>query len=248
LSRGPAIRGARRVAAALLVAGLAWPAAAAAGAGGYPIEERLSNERTRSHWAYVLEKVPARANPNADSRVVRVLTTSTEDRSRELVLALQEMTRIEGGRTWVEVRLPMRPNGKTAWVRRNALGGYHKVIKQLVIDRSSFRAQLYRDGDRIWWGRLGVGTPDAPTPAGRFYTRERLVPREKDGIYGIFAFGTSAYSSLSDWPRGGVVGIHGTNQPSLIPGRISHGCVRVRNEKIRKLRRLMPLGTPIRVR
>jgi lipoprotein-anchoring transpeptidase ErfK/SrfK len=44
-----------------------------------------------------------------------------------------------------------------------------------------------------------------------------------------------------------VVGIHGTNQPGLIPGRVSHGCVRVRNTQIRKLRLLMGLGTPIRI-
>ena len=44
-----------------------------------------------------------------------------------------------------------------------------------------------------------------------------------------------------------MIGIHGTNQPRLIPGKISHGCVRVRNSNIRRLKRLMPLGTPIRI-
>ena len=59
----------------------------------------------------------------------------------------------------------------------------------------------------------------------------------------------SAYSdSLTDWPGGGVVGIHGTNQPELIPGRPSHGCVRVPNPRIRKLAKLMPIGTPILIK
>jgi lipoprotein-anchoring transpeptidase ErfK/SrfK len=62
------------------------------------------------------------------------------------------------------------------------------------------------------------------------------------------AFGTSAYSVLSDWPGGGVVGIHGTNQPGLLPGRVSHGCIRVPNAKIARLARLMPIGTPVRIR
>ena len=53
---------------------------------------------------------------------------------------------------------------------------------------------------------------------------------------------------LSDWPGGGVVGIHGTNQPQLLPGRVSHGCVRVPNAAIRRLARLMPIGTPVRIR
>ena len=33
--------------------------------------------------------------------------------------------------------------------------------------------------------------------------------------------------------------------PSLIPGRPSHGCVRVPNAKVLQLKRLMPVGTPI---
>lgn len=40
------------------------------------------------------------------------------------------------------------------------------------------------------------------------------------------------------------MGIHGTNQPGLIPGRPSHACVRVPNWKIEQLKRLMPVGTP----
>jgi hypothetical protein len=36
-------------------------------------------------------------------------------------------------------------------------------------------------------------------------------------------------------PGGGVIGIHGTNQPYLIPGWPSHGCIRVANRPIRRL-------------
>ena len=95
---------------------------------------------------------------------------------------------------------------------------------------------------------MGIGRRQWPTPAGEFYVRERLRLKGGSGIYGVFAFGTSAYSVLSDWPGGGVVGIHGTNQPKLIPGRISHGCIRVRNRKVAKLERLMPIGTRLTIR
>ena len=76
--------------------------------------------------------------------------------------------------------------------------------------------------------------------------RERL--RGGGGAYGPWAFGTSAYSTLSEWSRGGVIGIHGTDQPQLIPGRPSHGCVRVRNGDLRRLVRLMPVGARVRIR
>ena len=91
--------------------------------------------------------------------------------------------------------------------------------------------------------RLGV----TPTPAGRFYIREKFRVRGVP-LYGTHAIGTSAYApTLSDWPGGGVVGLHGTNQPGLIPGRPSHGCIRLRNRDIARLYRLAPRGTPIRI-
>ena len=41
------------------------------------------------------------------------------------------------------------------------------------------------------------------------------------------------------------MGIHGTNEPALLPGRVSHGCIRVPNWNIVELKRLMPVGTPV---
>ena len=66
---------------------------------------------------------------------------------------------------------------------------------------------------------------------------------------GALAFGTTARSdTLTDWPGGGFIGIHGTNQPAILPGRVSHGCIRMRNRDIRGLDRKMPLGTPVTIR
>ena len=67
-------------------------------------------------------------------------------------------------------------------------------------------------------------------------------------FYGPLAFITSATSpTLTDWPGGAVVGIHGTSQPSLISGKISHGCVRMKNADILKLEKLMDVGTPVTI-
>ena len=128
---------------------------------------------------------------------------------------------------------------------RSALGPLRTVTTALEIDRRRQRAVLRRSGRAVWRSPVGVGAPGTPTPAGRFYIRELLDNRGGDPLYGPWAFGTSAYSDLSDWPGGGVVGIHGTNRPDLIPGRPSHGCVRVPNAAARRLARLMPVGTPV---
>ena len=142
----------------------------------------------------------------------------------------------------------MRPNGRTGWVREEALGPLNLVRTRLDVNRGAQRATLRWAGRPVWRSPIGVGGPGTPTPAGRFWIRERIPVPFGGGTYGPWAFGTSAYSALSEWPGGGVVGIHGTNQPWLIPGRPSHGCIRVPNPAIRRLARLLPVGTPVRIR
>jgi lipoprotein-anchoring transpeptidase ErfK/SrfK len=143
--------------------------------------------------------------------------------------------------------VPGRPNGRTGWVVRGSLARFHITHTHLRVNRHTLRAVLYRDGRPIWRSRIGVGTPSTPTPSGHYIVRERFRIAKRGGIYGPYAFGTSAYSVLSDWPRGGVVGIHGTNATGLIPGRPSHGCVRLRNTSILRLAKLMPVGTTVRI-
>jgi hypothetical protein len=242
----------RRLSACAVV----WLTAAAPAAAAEPLRardargplgnERLSNERTLTRWAQVGYVAPIRSRPAGDARRVARLRLLTEDGYPEVYLALR--SRRVGERVWIEVRLLGRPNGRTGWAPRVALGPLRVVTTALEIDRRRSRAVLRRDGRRVWRARIGHGAPGTPTPAGRFYIRERLRNLNGSPIYGPWAFGTSAYSSLSDWPGGGVVGIHGTNQPWLIPGRPSHGCIRVRNSAIRRLVRLMPVGTPVRIR
>ena len=110
-----------------------------------------------------------------------------------------------------------------------------------------FTATLYRKGVSVFTTRVGVGKPFWPTPAGEFYVRERITGFS-DLIYGPIAFGTNGRSSvLTDWPGGGFIGIHGTAYPGILPGRVSHGCVRMPNSAVKRLARLMPLGTPVTI-
>jgi hypothetical protein len=248
--------------AALRMLGLAAAVVAAAGAGGAAAagaagvarargqsavaSVRLSDEATLSRYAYARTAAPVRRTLAAASPRVGRLRFETEDGFPEPYLLLRSAVD-ERGREWVKVRLPQRPNGRTGWVARAELGNFHVVRTHLRINRSTLRAVLYRDGRPVWRSRIGVGKAGTPTPAGRFYVRERFRVSASGSLYGPYAFGTSAYSVLSDWPKGGIVGIHGTNQPGLIPGRPSHGCVRVPNRAILQLARLMPVGTPIHI-
>ncbi len=209
--------------------------------------EQLSNERTVTRWAGAFNAAAIRSAPSASARKIGKLHYHTEDGPSEVYLALQSKLDAKGG-AWIQVRMLGRPNGRKGWVRESDLSTLNVVRTFLKIDRTHLRATLYRKGRKIWSSPIGVGKASTPTPAGTFYIRERLKALGGGGAYGPWAFGTSAYSpQLTDWPGGGVVGIHGTNEPQLIPGRPSHGCIRVPNAKIRQLARLMPIGTPVSI-
>jgi hypothetical protein len=208
--------------------------------------ERLSDEERVTRVANAVLTAPVHRLPTTTSPLAGRLRLKTEDGPLEVYLVLESQLD-SSGRVWLRVRLPKRPNGRTGWVRQDGLSDLRVVTTKLRIDRSTLRATLYRNGASVWSSRVGIGASGTPTPAGRFWIRSRLHNLNGGGAYGPWAFGTSAYSSLSDWPGGGVVGIHGTNQPGLIPGRPSHGCVRVPNNKVRQLARMMPIGTPVQV-
>jgi lipoprotein-anchoring transpeptidase ErfK/SrfK len=224
-------------------AGAAIPPAAPA----RPAAVVLSDGHT-TRWAYPRQAAVVRRTPSRAARAVGRLHFLTEDEQAEVYLALRRTRVATTGVTWIEVALPQRPNGVTGWVAARALGPLHIVRRRLVIDRAKLRATLYgASGHAIWRAPVGVGRASLPTPAGRFYVREKLRAIGSP-LYGPYALGTSAYApKLTDWPGGGVVGIHGTDQPQLIPGRPSHGCVRLRNSDITRLWRLISVGTPVEI-
>jgi hypothetical protein len=232
----------------VMLAALVLPATAAAGsvpgAGG---SVRLSNEWTFTRWAHPERRAPIRWLPTPQARTIVRTHYLTEDGFPEVYPVLRSW-RDSKRHNWLEVRIPMRPNGRTGWVRRSALGPYFRVRTVLVVVRHKLRATLYKRGRRILSIPVGIGKPSTPTPAGRFWIREKFRTPDPGGLYGPVAFGSSDYSVLSDWPGGGIIGIHGTSEPSLIPGRPSHGCIRVRNRAVRRLWHLMPVGTPLLIR
>ena len=249
----------RRLLPLALLLVLALVAVPAAGAAELPLrkpgdrsplkDERLSNERTITRWAHTNLRGGIRSKPSWQGKAIGALRWNTEDGLPEVYVALESHVDPAGGQVWVKIRIPGRPNGRTGWVREEQLSNLTLIRTQLTVDRGKQRAILRKAGKVIWRSPIGVGAPGTVTPRGKFWIRERLKNLGGSPIYGPWAFGTSAYSdTLTDWPGGGVVGIHGTDQPELIPGRPSHGCIRVPNPRIRKLATLMPVGTPVRIR
>jgi L,D-transpeptidase catalytic domain len=191
-------------------------------------------------WAPVLRSFEILDAPSASAKVVTRVAVSTPEQTANLVLVTGPPRR--QGRVWVRVRT----TGAAGWAPRDALGGYEAVDTRLVVDTAALTATLFRADLVVFRARIGIGTSAAPTPTGSFYVRNMLT-RYRSPFYGPVAFGTSARSTLTDWPAGGFVGIHGTNRPDLLPGRVSHGCIRMRNRDILELARLMPVGTSVEI-
>ncbi|MEN3284592.1 MAG: hypothetical protein V7607_5732 [Solirubrobacteraceae bacterium] len=208
--------------------------------------ERLATESHVARWAALRRPTIARTRPSLRARAAARVGARTPEGTTNLVLVVGSR-RDARGRLWIRARLPSR-RLRSAWLPRSALGTYGIVHTRLVVDRARLTLTLLRDGRAAFRAPVGIGRPATPTPGGLFYVRDR-VTRYAGAFYGPIAFGTSARSAtLTDWPGGGFVGIHGTDRPDLVPGRVSHGCIRLRNADILRLARLMPVGTPLEIR
>ena len=149
---------------------------------------------------------------------------------------------------WYRVQLPKKPNGMTAFVRTRALR-IETVSTRIVIEVSKRRLTLYRSAKPVLTATVAVGSPSTPTPTGRFYVNQRLVPTESGGPFGPGAIGVSAFSNvLTGWTQGGPVAIHGTNEPWSIGHAVSNGCIRLPNATLLRLFRVALAGTPVIIR
>jgi lipoprotein-anchoring transpeptidase ErfK/SrfK len=148
---------------------------------------------------------------------------------------------------WYRIWAPVRPNGTRGWIEEGQLALYTTASK-IVIDLSERKLRVYKRGQLADEFRVAVGKPGLTTPTGSFYITQKLRPPDPNGVYGVLQLGTSAFQpKLNDWPDGGQVGIHGTNEPWLIGKAVSHGCVRMTNAAVREVSRLVPTGSPVEI-
>jgi lipoprotein-anchoring transpeptidase ErfK/SrfK len=147
---------------------------------------------------------------------------------------------------WVEVLLPVRPNGSVGWVHATdvtlAQNPYHVVVSlgAHTITVTNARAVVYT-------GPVAVGAADTPTPTGNYYLYVLLQSPDPGGPYGPYAYGLSSHSDALATFAGGdaEIGIHGNDDASALGQSVSHGCVRMDNAGITELAKQLPLGTPV---
>jgi lipoprotein-anchoring transpeptidase ErfK/SrfK len=163
----------------------------------------------------------------------------------ELVF-LVESVRTDG---WVNVLLPVKPNGSTGWVRAGDVEITENPYR-LVVHVRRHRLDVFDAGQRTARYPIGVGKESTPTPGGRYYITQLFAPPNPDGPYGPYAYALSGFSEVLTSFRGGdaIIGIHGTNRPDLIGQDVSAGCIRMSNDDVTRLTRVLPLGTPVEIK
>jgi lipoprotein-anchoring transpeptidase ErfK/SrfK len=224
------------IAASLCVAG---------GASGASVHEKsVSAVHVVGSGMLVWPRVGVRTAPSLSASVVTTFEQFGADYRPRAVLAIAARRDSTGRAVWYRVGIPGRPNGRTGWVPASSVQ-VKPVDRWLVVYRAQRRFEFVLHGRVVRSGPVAIGAPGMETPLGLFYVQAKFRPSEP--VLGAYAFQTSGYSKLSDWPGGGVVGVHGTNTPQLIGQAVSHGCVRMRNVDIEFLRSVVLVGTPIKI-
>jgi hypothetical protein len=148
----------------------------------------------------------------------------------------------------LEVRLPTRPNGSTAWISDAGIQLYDSPYR-IVINLAARHLLLFKDGVRVMDAPAGVGTVTDPTPTGQFFVAS--FAKAPTSAWGPFVLVTSAHSNaITDWEESGdaVVAIHGPLGEDAAIGsngaRVSHGCIRLHDSDLARLR-VVPDGSPI---
>ena len=149
---------------------------------------------------------------------------------------------------WVEVLLPVRPNGTTGWVRARDVRLTQNYFR-ITVELAAHRITVY-DGDTIMLQEpIAVGKAATPTPVGTYYLRVLLRAPDPNTVYGPFAYGLSGHSDVLTSFNGGdaELGIHGNNDASVLGTDASAGCIRMTNDGITRLAGILPLGTPVEI-
>ncbi|NNF54587.1 MAG: L,D-transpeptidase [Acidimicrobiales bacterium] len=147
---------------------------------------------------------------------------------------------------WLQVQLPVRPNGTTAWVKRASFTTETHTFHAEVRLREH-RLRVWNDQELIADTVAIVGATATPTPLGRFYVNDLIPTADPSGSYGPWILSLSAHSEVLETFADGrpVIAIHGTNRPDLLGTAASNGCVRIPNDVVASLAELVPLGTPV---
>lgn len=192
-------------------------------------------------WASV-PKVQVFQTPGAESPV-GTLTNPTWENQPLAFLAIGKQT------DWLQVRLPVRPNGAVGWIRAADVNLDMIPEYRVLVELGARRLTLFKGEEVVLQELVGIGKPKTPTPTGKFYVDAMVKLANPNTVWGPYQMSVSGFSPTLERFMGGPgqIALHGTNAPGLIPGEISNGCIRLKNDVITKIASLTGIGTPVEI-
>jgi lipoprotein-anchoring transpeptidase ErfK/SrfK len=122
--------------------------------------------------------------------------------------------------------------------------------RSILVDKSENVLLLKDDGQVVKRYVVSTGK-DNSTPAGKY----KIINKLEDPTWykpggGVYKAGDKKNEIGTRWmglSKKGY-GIHGTIEPQRLGEQVSHGCVRMKNEEIEELFKLVPTGTPVTIK
>lgn len=209
----------------------------------------------------VLGLEPQTADDDTFTKTVLYCSESDRPLAEKLVAELGT-GRIETRTNLGDMVLVLGSDVLTASKIKSAPGGISIVIK-----KSTFQLFLYKDGVLVKTYPVALGrnagdkerVGDCRTPEGDFtitsiddsHAWEHDFGDGKGPIKGAYGPWFFLLSTLATETKSGKkwegIAIHGTHDPASIGTRASEGCIRLHNEDVDSLKRIVRVGTPVRI-
>ena len=195
------------------------------------------------------KEIKVRTNPS-DTAPIKTLKNWVDVKGR-VVFTVRSQTA-----DWIDVNVPARPNGSHGYIRASDVTTFQHSCR-IEIQLSTKKLRAYVGDDLLLEETVAIGQPKYPTPTGTFFTTSLIRPIKRvgkkkvaDPVFGPYAYTLSGFSPNLETFGGGVgtLGIHGTNQPTLLGQEVSHGCIRMSNSAITKLAKILPVGVPVEIK
>jgi hypothetical protein len=155
---------------------------------------------------------------------------------------------LQQGFGWVQVRMPERPNGSTAWLRAADVD-MSSTPYHIVVRRDQTHAYVFKGGEPLFDVPIGMGKASTPTPLGSFFVA--VVEHDVGHGYGPIVLDLSAHSeAIQSWQGAGdaIIAFHGPfgAQSRIAAGKayVSNGCMRMLPADQLKMAEI-PVGTPV---
>jgi len=125
-----------------------------------------------------------------------------------------------------------------------------KTEFKIVVDKSRLRLFLLtQDGRFVKWYKVAIGEEDYKTPAGDYKVELKQVdPTWYKPGGGVIPPGDPENALGPRWIGiGSHLGIHGNNDPDSVGQRASAGCIRMYNDDVIELYKILTLGNEVKI-